>query len=101
VDVLVDRVIMPPIGLAIAGVDFSGLKMILKSAVDGKGEVSIGYGEFIQPGFNFFIIALAVFIMVKSLNSMKRERPPIEKLVTPVADDIVLLREIRDLLKKK
>lgn len=101
VTVLVERVIMPPIGLLIGGVDFSQLKIILQAAAaDGKGEVSIGYGEFLQTSFNFLIVAMAIFAMVKAINSMKKQEAsvPAPPAVTP--EDITLLREIRDLLKK-
>ena len=98
VTVLVERVIMPPIGLLIGGVDFSQLKTVLKAAgADGKGEVSIGYGEFLQTSLNFLIVAFAVFAFVKAINSLK-EKQPAAAAATP--DDVLLLREIRDLLKK-
>ena len=101
VTVLVERVVMPPIGLLIGGVDFSQLKHVLQAAgADGKGEVSIGYGEFLQTSFNFLIVAVAVFAMVKVMNSMKKAEAAAPAAPAPTPDDVVLLREIRDLLKK-
>lgn len=101
VTVLVERVIMPPIGLLIGGVDFSQLKIILQAAAaDGKGEVSIGYGEFLQTSFNFLIVAIAIFVMVKAINSMKKQEAAVSAPPAPTPDDVILLREIRDLLKK-
>ena len=71
VTVLVERVLMPPLGLLIGGVDFSQLKIILKiAASDGKGEVSIGYGEFLQTFFSFVIVAISIFVMVKAINTV-------------------------------
>ena len=92
---------MPPLGLLIGGMDFSQLRLILKAAgADGKGEVSIWYGELIQTSINFLIVATAVFVMVKLLNSMKKAEVAHPDTPVPTPDDVVLLREIRDLLKK-
>lgn len=96
VTVLVDKILMPPIGLIIGGVDFSDLRIILKAAdAAGKGEVAIGYGELIQTLINFIIIAWALFLVIKAMNSLKRGPAPAS--ATP--EDILLLREIRDSLK--
>ncbi|MFC4820853.1 large-conductance mechanosensitive channel protein MscL [Dokdonella ginsengisoli] len=95
---LVDQVIMPPIGLLIGGVDFSSYKWILKAAgVDGKGEVAIQFGAFLNTIIQFAIVALAIFLVVKLVNRLvqKQEAEP-----APPAADVVLLTEIRDLLKK-
>jgi large conductance mechanosensitive channel len=102
VTVIVDKVIMPPIGLLVGGVDFSQLKFILKAADEaGKGEVAIWYGEFIQTSFNFLIVAIALFAIIKTMNRLKKKQA-VAAAVAPTAtpDDILLLREIRDLLKK-
>ncbi|MBR9997890.1 MAG: large-conductance mechanosensitive channel protein MscL [Cyclobacteriaceae bacterium] len=103
---VVNDIIMPPIGLLIGGVDFNELKIILKhGSVDELGNtieaVSINYGAFIQTAIDFTIIAFAIFMIIKGMNSLKRkeeakpEPPPI-----PPKEE-VLLTEIRDLLKKK
>jgi len=102
VTAMVDKILMPPIGLLIGGVDFSQLRFILQaSGSDGKGEVAIGYGELIQNLVNFLIIAWCLFIVIKGMNSLKR-REQAAQVIAPSApsDDVVLLREIRDLLKK-
>jgi len=101
VSVLVEKIIMPPIGLVIGGVDFSMLRVILKAAGgDGKGEVAIGYGELIQTLINFLIIACALFVVIKGMNSLKRkDETPVAP--APVPDDVRLLGEIRDLLRGK
>lgn len=97
---LVDNILMPPLGLVIGGVDFSELKLILKAAgADGKGEVAIGYGWFIQNTVNFVIIAWALFVVIQAMNRLraKPEAPP--PASTP--EDVLLLREIRDALRGK
>lgn len=99
---LVDKILMPPLGLMIGGVDFSHLKLILKAAgMDGKGEVAIGYGDFIQTTINFLIIAWALFIVIKVMNSLRRKEEAAPPPPAATAEDILLLREIRDLLSKK
>jgi large conductance mechanosensitive channel len=95
---LVDQVIMPPIGMLIGGVDFSAYKWVLQAAgPDGKGEVALQYGAFLNTIIQFAIVALAIFIVIKLMNRMikKEEAAP----AAPPAD-VVLLTEIRDLLKK-
>ncbi|HET9836551.1 MAG TPA: large-conductance mechanosensitive channel protein MscL [Rhodanobacteraceae bacterium] len=97
---LVNDVIMPPIGLLIGGIDFSKLKWIIKNAPDPKQVVSIKYGAFVNTVITFLIIALAVFLMiwlVKHAMPKKEAAPP--PPVTP--PDLVLLAEIRDLLKQR
>lgn len=96
---LVDNILMPPLGLLIGGVDFSQLKIILQAAgADGKGEVAIGYGLFIQNTVNFVLIAWALFMVIKAMNRFKHEAPP-TPATTP--EDILLLRDIRDSLRVK
>lgn len=98
---LVDNVIMPPIGLLIGGVDFSAWKWILKAAgADGKGEVAIQIGVFLNTIIQFLIIAAAIFVVVKIINSMtkKAEEAPAAP-PEPTATE-KLLTEIRDSLKK-
>src|SRR4051812_21813954 len=94
---LVDNIIMPPIALLIGGVDFSDWKWVLKPAdvVAKKAEVAIQYGVFINVLIQFVIIALAIFLVVKAINRLPRR----EEVVAPPAADVVLLTEIRDLLK--
>ncbi len=95
---LVADVIMPPIGLAMGGVDFSGLAIQLKEAADGKEAVLLRYGVFINNVISFLIVAFAVFMIVKAVNSFKRKEE--EKPAEPPKQE-VLLGEIRDLLAKK
>lgn len=96
---LVDQILMPPIGLAIGGMDFSQLKLIIAQAgADGKGEVAIGYGIFVQAVVNFMIIAWALFMVIKAMNRLQKPAPPAGPAPTP--EDVLLLREIRDSLRK-
>lgn len=100
-------VIMPPLGILIGGVDFTQLKITLKEAVvDAAGAVtteavSINYGNFIQTAVDFIIIAFAIFMVIKAMNSMKKkeEAAPPPPPPGPTKEE-VLLTEIRDLLKK-
>ncbi|HVB83769.1 MAG TPA: large-conductance mechanosensitive channel protein MscL [Rhodanobacteraceae bacterium] len=97
VTALVDQVIMPPIGLIIGGVDFSAWKWVLRNAVNGKGEVAIGIGGFLNTLIQFVIVAFAIFLVIKLMNRLvkKQEAAP----AAPPAE-VALLTEIRDLLKK-
>ena len=102
VTALVDKVIMPPIGLLIGGVDFSKLSIVLKEAtVDAAGNevpaVVLAYGEFFNALIQFIIIAFAIFLVVKAINRMRK---PAEEAPAATPEDVLLLREIRDSLKK-
>jgi large conductance mechanosensitive channel len=96
---LVDQIIMPPIGLVIGGVDFSAYKWVLKAAgPDGKGEVAIQFGAFLNTVIQFVIIAIAIFLVVKLMNRLIRKEE--DKPAAPPAD-VQLLTEIRDILKSR
>lgn len=104
VAVLVEKIFMPPIGILVGGVDFSQLSVVLKEASpNGQAAVVIGYGELIQTLVQFLIVAWALFIVIKGMNALKREninKPKIEpQTPAPLPEDVLLLREIRDLLK--
>lgn len=99
---LVDDVIMPPLGLLVSNVDFSRLRLVLKEAVVENGEVveaavSLNYGNFIQAVFNFLIIAMAIFLLVRTINRIRENEAA--KPAPPANKQEVLLAEIRDLLK--
>ena len=93
----VTDILMPPIGLAMGGVDFKDLAYVLQEAKDGAEAVAINYGAFIQTILDFTIVAGAIFVAIKMMNKLKapEEEAPAE---TPAQE--VLLAEIRDLLKK-
>jgi large conductance mechanosensitive channel len=99
-------VIMPPIGLLLGGVDFSDLAVTLKAAtVDAAGEpvaaVTIGYGVFIQTVLDFAIIAAAIFIVIKGMNSLQRKEEAAPAAPPAPTKEETLLTEIRDLLARK
>jgi large conductance mechanosensitive channel len=98
---LVDNVIMPPLGLIIGGVDFKDLKLGLATGADGK-MVTLDYGMFVQTVFDFTIVAFAIFLLVKAMNKMQAKAEVAAAPAEPAkpAEDILLLTEIRDLLKK-
>ncbi|UNK58197.1 large-conductance mechanosensitive channel protein MscL [Pseudoxanthomonas daejeonensis] len=102
VTALVEKVIMPPIGLLLGGVDFSKWVWVLKEAsVDAAGNVvpavGIGVGEFLNAIVQFIIVAFAIFMVVKAINRIsRREAPP----PPGPTDEVLLLREIRDSLKR-
>lgn len=100
---LVDQVVMPPIGLLLGRVDFAQLKLVLQPADPARkmAEVAIGYGAFLNTLVQFVIIAFVVFLMVKVLNSVRRQQakePQPPPAPTPTE---TLLAEIRDLLKSR
>ena len=100
---LVDQVIMPVIGLITAGVDFAQLKIVLKAAdvAAKKPEVAILYGAFLNTIIQFLIVAFVIFLIVKGINSLKREEA-VEPSTPPApTPSETLLTEIRDLLKAR
>ena len=96
----VKDIIMPPIGVMMGGVNFTDLAVTIQEAAGEVPAVAIKYGAFIQTIVDFIIVALAIFMAVKVVNSMKKaeEEAPIEN-PAPSKEE-VLLTEIRDLLKK-
>jgi large conductance mechanosensitive channel len=98
---IVSDVIMPPIGLLIGGVDFSKLAITLKAAAEGKEAVLLSYGKFLQTTVDFLIIAFAIFLMIKAINTLKRPAPPAAPAAPAPTKEELLLTEIRDLLKQK
>ncbi|WP_275704290.1 large-conductance mechanosensitive channel protein MscL [Marinobacter iranensis] len=94
-------VMMPPIGLLIGGVDFSNLVIALKAAEEGAEAVVLRYGVFIQTVFDFVIVAFAVFVAVRTLNSMRKKEAETPAAPPAPSAQEQLLMEIRDLLKQK
>ena len=102
---LVDKVIMPPLGMLIGKVDFSSLAIELAPAsvgADGKEipAVMLGYGDFINTVVQFVIVAFAIFMLVKVINRLSRKKEEAPAAPAEPSEEVLLLREIRDNLKK-
>jgi len=101
---LVADIIMPPIGLLVGGVNFVDLKWQMKPAeiVNGvkKAAVTLNYGNFIQVTFDFLIVAFCIFLFVKAINSMSKKKEDATAAPVEPSEEVKLLSEIRDLLKK-
>ena len=97
---LVNDIIMPIIGIILGNVNITGLKILIEPAVGDTPEVAVYYGQFIQNIIDFLIIAFFIFLAIRILEKLKKkeEPAPAEEPATP--EDVELLREIRDLLKK-
>ena len=108
VDSIVNDLIMPVVGAVFGGFDFSNMFIALATVPEGvamtlaevkkAGVPVLAYGNFLTILINFLILAFIVFMLVKQLNRLKKEAPPAAPAATP--EDVVLLREIRDSLKK-
>lgn len=98
---LVGDVVMPPIGVLLGGVNFSDLAITIKAATGETPPVVIAYGKFIQTLIDFAIIAFAIFLVIKSINALKRKHEAPPKAPPAPSAEEVLLTEIRDLLKAK
>ena len=102
---IVSDIIMPPIGLLMGGVNFTDLKLTLKAAqldaVTGKTveAVTLNYGKFLQTTVDFIILAFAIFLMVKAMNTLKKKEE-VKPSAPPVpTKEELLLTDIRDILK--
>ena len=108
---LVNDILMPPLGLLLGRVDFTQLKAVLQkgsdAVMDGATiiqpavkQVSINYGNFIQTVIDFIIVAFCIFLVIKAMNKMKKKEEAAPAAPAAPPEDVVLLKEIRDLLKK-
>lgn len=99
---LVNDIIMPIIGIITGGINFSDLKLILKGAHGEVAALTLNYGNFMQSIIDFLIVSFSIFVFIKLINKLKREKkadvptPEIQKS----SEEVLLLQEIRDLLKK-
>lgn len=109
---LVNDVIMPPIGLVLGNVDFSNLFIVLKEGVppgpyaaladaQTAGAVTINYGTFINTVISFLIVAIAVFVLVKNINRLKRQSEEAPPAPPEPSNEEKLLTEIRDILRSR
>jgi large conductance mechanosensitive channel len=106
VNSLVKDVIMPPIGYAMGGIDFSNFFITLKgpaaaTLADAQkaGAVTINYGLFVNTVINFLVVAIALFVLIRAINRLQTKPPEAPPAAPP--EDVELLREIRDLLKAR
>lgn len=99
----VNDILMPPLGLLLGGIDFKDMMYTMKEAVGETPAVTLNYGMFIQNIFDFLIIAFAIFMAIKGMNSLKKKEeaaPEVPAAPPAPTRDQELLTEIRDLLKK-
>ena len=109
VNSLVNDVIMPPIGLALGGVDFSNFFLVLKgdtnvdtlAAAKAAKDVTINYGLFINACISFLIVTFVLFLLLRQLNKLMAPPPAGTVEPPPPTEDVLLLREIRDSLKSR
>ena len=106
VNSLVNDLIMPPLGFAIGGLDFSDFFITLKgehaatlAAAKAAGAVTLNYGQFINAVLRFVIVAFAIFILVKQINRLAGPKEPVQPAPPPREE--ILLTEIRDILKAR
>jgi large conductance mechanosensitive channel len=110
VDSVVSDLILPLVGAVIGKIDFSNLFVVLGAVPPGTattldalkkaGVPVFAYGNFITVAVNFAILAFVIFLMIKQINRMKRDTPPAEAVPAEAAEEVLLLREIRDNLRK-
>jgi large conductance mechanosensitive channel len=105
---LVNDVLMPPIGLALGGVDFANFFLVLKgspqetlAAAKAAKDVTINYGLFVNAVINFLIVAFVLFLLLRQLNKLVAPTPATEPAPPPSSEEVLLLREIRDSLKPR
>jgi len=96
----VNDVLMPPIGLMLGGVDFSDLAVTLKEASGDVAAVTLNYGTFIQTVIDFIIIAFAIFMVVKAMNNLKKKEEAAPPPPPKPSEEVTLLTEIRDRMKR-
>ena len=105
---LVNDVIMPPVGLALGGVDFSNFFVVLKgdravdtwAAAKAAKDVTLNYGLFVNAVINFLIVAFVLFLMIRQMNKLVAPPPASDAPPAP-SEEVLLLREIRDNLKAR
>ena len=93
----VEDIVMPPFGVLIGGINFSHLSLTLRAATESTTAVTLNYGNFLSTLLNFFIISFTIFIVIRQMNKLKKKEDA--KPVEP-SEEILVLREIRDSLKK-
>ncbi|GKU27432.1 large-conductance mechanosensitive channel protein MscL [Clostridium folliculivorans] len=99
---LVNDIIMPIIGALTGGINFTYLKFVIKEASGSKEALTLNYGSFIQNIIDFLIVSFSIFLFIKLINKLKREKKAeVVKAEVKTPEEVLLLQEIRDLLKSK
>ncbi len=99
---LVDDMIMPILGIILGKINFTALKLVITPAEGDKPEVAVLYGSFIQNVVNFLIMAFVIFLMVKTVNKLRKPAKKVEEVIEEIpTKEETLLTEIRDILKNK
>ena len=101
VDSIVKDVMMPPLGLAIGGIDFSNKEWVIKASDAAHPAVALKYGLFLNAMVSFVIVAFAIFMIVKGMNTLKKKEAAEPTLPPVPSKEEILLGEIRDILKRK
>jgi len=96
----VGDVLMPPIGVLLGGMDFSTMSWTIKAATESAPAVTLSYGKFVNTVIDFLIVAFAIFMAIKAMNSMRKKEEEAPAAPPEPPADVKLLGEIRDLLKK-
>ncbi len=96
----VNDVLMPPLGMLLGGMDFSEYSMTLKEAQGEVAAVTLNYGTFIQTVVDFLIVAFAIFMVIKAMNRLKKKEEAKPAAPPKPSEEVVLLTEIRDSLKR-
>ncbi|MDP4146902.1 MAG: large-conductance mechanosensitive channel protein MscL [Bacillota bacterium] len=98
---MVNDIIMPLVGAITGGINFTYLKIVIKGAQGSVPAVTLNYGSFIQNVVDFLIVSFSIFLFIKLINKLKREKKAeIAEAEAKLSEEVLLLREIRDLLKK-
>ena len=100
VDSLVKNILLPPLSMLSQGINFQEKKIILRQATESYSEVSIEYGLFINNMVDFTIVGFTIFLVIKLFNSIRKKSEDISDESVETPKQIILLTEIRDLLKK-
>ncbi|MDB5032260.1 large-conductance mechanosensitive channel protein MscL [Mucilaginibacter sp.] len=98
---LVTDIIMPPLGFVVGRIDFKDLKYVIKPAVGKIPETAVNYGLFINNVIDFLIVAFCIFLMVKGINSLKKQEEAAPAAPAAPTKEEILLTDIRDILAKQ
>jgi large conductance mechanosensitive channel len=100
---MVNDIIMPLVGALTGGINFSYLRIVIKGAQGNVPAVTLNYGSFIQNIIDFLIVSFSIFLFIKLINNLKREKKSDVDKIEPAkpSEEVLLLQQIRDLLKDK